>query len=344
MGSASPLRVAVLSGGRSTEREVSLESGRAACAALAEASGPRRVVPVDVRLELDGRWSVEGAAPEAPGRALARLAHCDAVLLALHGGEGEDGTLQALLEGHGLAYTGSGVRASALCMDKHALRLVAADAGLRVAPGFAVSRREWELDADAVLDRARSLDATGWFVKPRHGGSSVSTHAVAADGDLAAALASTLADEGDALVESWIVGVELSVGVLGDHDGPLESLTPIEIQPAAGAFFDYQQKYDAEDGAREVCPPERVDADGCRRVRELAERAHRVAGCRGYSRIDFIAPDAGAPVLLEINTLPGLTPRSLLPQEAAHDGTSYRDLLLGLVDRALARAARERDA
>ena len=336
MSSPTPLRVAVLSGGTSTEREISLDSGRAARAALAEA-GPRAVETWDVQIAADGRWSVEGSAPESAAQALARLADCHLVFLGLHGGEGEDGTLQALLEGHGLAYTGSGVRASSLCMDKHALRLVAADGGLDVAPGFATTRGFWKPEAEAVLDRAHSLGETGWFVKPRFGGSSVSTFAVEPDGDLRAAIQAALDDEEHVLVEAWVRGVEVSCGVLGDHDGPLQSLTPIEIQPADGAFFDYQQKYDAADGAREVCPPERLDDDACRRIRLQAERAHRLAGCRGHSRVDFICPPDSAPVLLELNTLPGLTPRSLLPQEAAHDGIRYRDLLLGMIDRALAR-------
>jgi len=307
--------------------------------ALAAAGSPRPVRVLDARIETSGAWTVEGDGPLSAAEALARLGAADVCFLALHGGAGEDGTIQGLLETHDLPYTGSGVRASALCMDKHALRLVAAEVGLAVPPGFVASGRDWARVPEAVLDRARTLGDGGWFVKPRFGGSSVATSAVARPGELTAAIDRALSDGGDVLLEAWVRGVEVSCGVLGDHDGELRVLMPIEIQPAAGAFFDYQQKYDAERGARELCPPPSLDERGRDRVREAAERAHRTAGCRGYSRVDFICPPAGEPVLLEVNTLPGLTPRSLLPQEAACEGLGYRDLVLEIVDRALARPA-----
>jgi D-alanine-D-alanine ligase len=122
--------------------------------------------------------------------------------------------------------------------------------------------------------------------------------------------------------------------VLEDEQGELRALTPIEIQPRDGRFFDYEQKYSAE-GAREVCPPVSVDARTLGRVRSLAARIHRLAGCSGYSRADFIVPRLGPgfgePVLLEVNTLPGLTERSLLPQEAAVDGIDYAQLCLRIL-------------
>ena len=340
MAPSRQLRIAVLSGGRSSEREVSLVTARGVLEALNTPDAQRPVEAFEVRLETSGAWSVGDATPQPPTEALGALAGIDAVFVALHGGEGEDGTLQGFLQGHGLRYTGSGVRSSALCMDKQALRLLAAEEGLAIPPGFSVSRRHWDASPGAVVDRALSLGPGGWFVKPRLGGSSVATSAVLAPAELPAAIEQTLATGEDALVEGWVHGVEVSCGVLGDFDGALESLMPIEIQPTAGTFFDYEQKYDAEVGARELCPPPSLDEAVRHAVRERAEWAHRLAGCEGYSRIDFICPPEAEPVLLEINTLPGLTPRSLLPQEAAHRGLGYRDLVLSIIDRALARAPR----
>jgi D-alanine-D-alanine ligase len=165
----------------------------------------------------------------------------------------------------------------------------------------------------------------------------------ARDDELVPAVEAALAQGGDALVEAFVPGVEVSVGVLGNSGGELRALPPIEIRPAEGRFFDYQQKYDPA-GARELCPAESLDPGDDRRLREAALLTHRVAGCDGYSRVDFIVPARRAaragdprPVLLEVNTLPGLTPRSLLPQEAQVSGLDFRGLCLELLSLALSR-------
>jgi len=327
--------VAVLSGGTSDEREVSLATGRGVLAALAEPGPPARVLGVEI--DADGAWCLDGRRC-TPAAALERLAHVDVFFLGLHGAPDEDGTLQGLLESCGRAYTGSGVRASALCMDKQALRLLAAEAGARVAPAVWASRRSWARSAAAVTDRALSLGPR-WVVKPRSGGSSVETRVVAEERELEGAIERALAVDEHVLVEAFVAGVEVSCGVLGNADEAPRALPPIEIRPAEGRFFDYQQKY-AADGATELCPAPSLDAAADRRVRELAALAHEVAGCDGYSRVDFIVPGTGDPVLLEVNTLPGLTERSLLPQEAAAEGTSYRDLCLYILERAVRRRSR----
>lgn len=342
-GSSAPLetaRVAVLSGGSSSEREVSLASGRAVVEALSTGGLPGAVV--DVPLDERDRWLVDGAAL-SPHRALARLEDVDVVFLALHGAPGEDGTVQGFLETAGVRHTGSGVRASALAMDKQALRLLAVEAGLRVAPGLTVSAYEWRTARSKALARVHGLVGERAVVKPRCGGSSVGTAVVAArDAALAPAVEAALAQGGDALVESFVPGVEVSVGVLGNAGGELRALPPIEIRPAEGRFFDYQQKYDPA-GARELCPAESLAAGDDARLREAALLAHRAAGCDGYSRVDFIVPAARTtgstdrrPVLLEVNTLPGLTPRSLLPQEALATGLDFRGLCLEILSLALA--------
>jgi D-alanine-D-alanine ligase len=329
--------VAVLSGGQSGEREVSLTSARGIVDALAEDVPPRAVREVEIAA--DGRWNVNGDWVAA-GTALQRLGDVDVFFLGLHGGPGEDGTIQGLLESAGRPYTGSGVRSSALCMDKQALRLLAADAGLCVAPAVCVSRRRWSDERIAVEAGFDALGGARWVVKPRGGGSSVDTFVVGERSALVDAVEGAFADDTHVLVEAFVEGVEVSCGVLGNADEPLQALPTVEIRPAEGRFFDYQQKYDSSgSGAVELCPAESLDAEREQRVRELAARAHEVGGCDGYSRVDFIVPPAGEPVLLEVNTLPGMTPRSLLPQEAAAVGIEYRALCLYILDRALRRGA-----
>ncbi|MDP6410571.1 MAG: D-alanine--D-alanine ligase [Planctomycetota bacterium] len=332
--------VVVLMGGRSGEREVSLGSGAAVLAALAS-SGPRAVQPVEITG--DGRWRWETGEGN-PAEALAALPACAVFFLALHGGEGEDGTLQGLLSACGRTYTGSGVGASALCMDKAATRGVLAEAGLAVAPGVRTSPREWDAHGGAVLDRLQSMEAAGWFVKPNAGGSSLGVRRIVEADELGAAITALLADGEAVLVEALVEGCEASCPVLGNPGGPLRALDPVEIVPSAAGFFDYTEKYDERGGAREIVPPTGLSRATCERLRELALRAHEVTGCAGTSRTDFIVPktDAseGEPVVLEVNTLPGLTPRSLLPQSAAAGGLGFAELCEELV--ALAIACEER--
>ncbi len=363
------VRVAVIGGGASGEREVSLATARGVRGALSaapdgalheaaratalepasDATAPSaeeldalRVLDVlAIELETDGRWSFDGRTLDAAA-ALDALRDIDVFFLCLHGGAGEDGTLQGLLSASGRRHTGSGVRASALCMDKLALRGLARECGMRVAPGVCLGAGDWRTQRPAELARALSISRSGWVVKPRCGGSSVDTAIVHDAKALSLAIERVLAGGDDALVEARVDGVELSCGVLEGANGS-RALTPIEIQPRDGQFFDYEQKYSTQ-GAREVCPPENVDARSLRRVQALAERIHRSAGCRGYSRTDFIVPRStssagetlfGEPVLLEVNTLPGLTERSLLPQEAADAGIGYRELCLRILAAAL---------
>jgi D-alanine-D-alanine ligase len=328
--------VAVLYGGTSTEREVSLVSGRGVESALAAGRLLRAVRGIEI--DARGRWLIDGR-PLAPERALGELADVD-------------GTLQGLLESCSRRYTGSGVRASALCMDKLALRATAASEGLSVAPAVAFAASEWRAEGagrTAILARIQAELGARAVVKPRWGGSSVATAVVeTGSSELARAVDAALAVDPCCLVEAFVAGVEVSCGVLGNALEEPESLPAVEIRPAPGRFFDYQQKYD-ERGAVELCPAPSLTPESERAVRRAAARAHRVAGCDGYSRVDFIVPPghserpehpdpAGCdPVLLEINTLPGLTPRSLLPREAAAAGIDYPRLCLEIIARALAR-------
>ena len=320
--------VAVLLGGRSAEREVSLVSGRAVAEALEAAgeAGPGAVHAVEI--EADGRWRV-GERSLAPPAALEALAEVDAFFFGLHGGEGEGGVLQGLLTAAGRAFTGSGVAASALCLDKVNARLVADAHGLRTARGLVVTQAAWGDLQGAVLEElGRWGDA--WVTKPRRGGSSVATRVVTDPAELAAAIEEALATGDDALVEECVTGVEATVGVLGNPETGLRTFTPVEIRPKEGRFFDYEEKY-AADGAVELCPPESLDEALCSTLRERALRAYRALGCAGYGRVDFIVPPDGEPVFLELNTLPGFTPTSLMPRGPALEGMDFPALCLEIL-------------
>lgn len=342
--------VAVLMGGRSSEREVSLTSGRTVLAALStpgspeDRRGPGRVIGVEILP--DGRWRV-GKRVLMPGEAITVLGDVDVFFSALHGGEGENGALQGFLTCADMPFTGSGVIASAVSMDKVFARELVQASGVRVAPAVAVARAEWprsgwEGVSLALRAELEPLVAGGCVVKPRRGGSSVGCSIVRGPIQFQHALERAFQEGPDALVEGFVSGVETTGGVLESPTGELLALPPVEIRPR-GAFFDYHEKY-AEDGALELCPPQSLDAPTCERVRACALAAHRALGCEGYSRTDFIVPAAGGePVFLETNTLPGLTPRSLLPRSAAAAGIDYRTLCLWIAENGSARAADRRN-
>ncbi len=333
--------VGVLFGGRSSEREVSLVSGRQILEALSRPSssedqrGPRRAIAVEIRQ--DGSWRV-GKRALSLGAALEALDSVDVFFSALHGGEGEDGSLQGVFTCAGKAFTGCGVIASAVAMDKVFAREMVASRGMRVAPGRVVQRQAFEAQRAAILHELCDWRVDGWVVKPRCGGSSVGCSIARSTAELADALRAAFAWEEEALVEALVQGTEMTGGVVVSPDeGPL-ALPVVEIRPHPGRFFDYQEKYSA-DGAVELCPPEGAAPSVCERVRSLALLAHTTLRCSGYSRSDFIVPEGEQePVFLELNTLPGMTPRSLLPRAAAAAGIDYRTLCLWIAAEALRRS------
>jgi len=327
--------VVVLSGGESTEREVSLRSGEAVREALEAATHDHgwagKVEPAV--LEADGTWLWRGE-PWTELAAVNALEPETTVFLALHGGRGEDGRIQAVLQSAGIRYTGSGPAASAICMDKRATRGVLMDEGIVVPPARLVHELPADLDGRARLQQDLmdlSPGGDGWFVKPNSGGSSVGIARVR-DSELLLPAISEVHRSGErALVEAAIQGAELSVGVIGEVGVDLRPLPPVEIRPKHSDWFDPSEKYDEHDGAQEVCPPESVSADVDERVRQAAIKAHVSTGCRGYSRTDFIATSDELIYALEVNTLPGLTARSLLPLEAASAGMSFESLCLEIL-------------
>ena len=322
--------MAVLRGGVTGERDVSLRSGAAVLAALGETRGRQAARLIDVEIDEAGTFLVDGRRGSAED-ALAAVPRDALWFLALHGGAGEDGRVQAWLELAGRPYTGSGPAASALCMDKRVARLVCAEAGLVIAPAAFVQ---------AGVPRPSRLAALGdgpLYVKPNHGGSSVLTFRVDGRGrELDQAIEAVLTSGDDVLVEQGVVGLEATCGVLGSRGGRLRTLPVVEIEPRAGRFFDYEEKYQQQ-GARETCPPVQLSPAVIESIERAARAAFTALGCEGYARIDFLVRESDqTPVFLEANTLPGMTPRSLLPLAASVAGLSFEALCVELSVRALA--------
>ncbi len=304
-------RVAVLYGGMSAEREVSLSTGRQVITALREAG--YEVTPVEVK---DDLAAVIRALDPRP----------DAVFNALHGRFGEDGAIQGVLDWLAIPYTHSGVRASALAMDKVAAKAVFAAAGLPVPRGQVVDIAALEHNDPMPLP---------YVIKPINEGSSVGVEIMREGGNRRAAVAASWTFGASALVEEFIPGRELTVAVMGE-----KALAVTEITAANGDFYDYEAKY-ADGGSRHVIPAQ-VHPEIYTRAMDVALRAHRALGCRGASRCDFRYDDTkgepGRLVLLELNTQPGLTPTSLLPEQAAHLGMSFPQLCAWMVENAACRA------
>lgn len=302
-------KIAVLSGGTSAEREVSLNSGAAVLAGLREGG---------VNAHLVDPKEVDVTQLKAMG--------FDKVFIALHGRGGEDGTLQELLDLIGLPYTGSGVMASAISMDKLRSKLLWQGAGLSVAPWVALTRREFELGlSDSVNARIAELGLPV-IVKPSREGSSVGMSKVDKADDLASALALAFQHDDEVLVEKWLSGPEFTVAMLGE-----EILPSIRIQPA-GVFYDYEAKY-LSDETQYFCPSG-LEAEREAELQSLVLKAWHVLGCQGWGRIDVMQDRDGQFYLLEANTSPGMTSHSLVPMAARQAGMSFSQLVVRILDQA----------
>jgi D-alanine-D-alanine ligase len=305
------MRIAVLLGGVSSEREVSLRSGAAVVKAL-RARG-HDVVEIDVRDERVAE--LDRARPEV-------------AFVSLHGRFGEDGGIQALLQGKGIPYTGSGVEASRAAMDKAAAKAAFVRAGVPVAADVLVKEGEGIAAAKAKV-LAFGLPAV---VKPVAEGSSVGVTVHRTPEALEAGLAEAFRHGGAALVERFVAGRELTVGILEDRALPV-----VELKPAR-AFFDYEAKYQDDRTVYVVDPP--LAAADRERVQGAALAAHRALGCEGFSRVDVILSVQGEPCVLEVNTIPGLTERSLLPKAARAAGIEFGELCERIARQGLARGRR----
>lgn len=300
-------KVAVLFGGTSAEREVSLQSGAAVLAGLRESGIDAHAV--DTKTFSVTRLKDEGY---------------DKVFIALHGRGGEDGTLQGVLEHLDLPYTGSGVMASALTMDKFRTKLVWQSLGLPVSPFVALNKKQLAEAGQGAL-RAR-IDALGLplIVKPSREGSSVGMSKVNAPEELLPALEEAFRHDDDLLVEQWLSGSEYTVAIVGDKVMP-----SIRIQPA-GIFYDYQAKY-ISDETQYFCPSG-LDAEQEQELADLALQAYRALDCSGWGRVDVMQDGEGRFNLLEVNTSPGMTSHSLVPMAAKQAGLSFPQLVARILE------------
>jgi D-alanine-D-alanine ligase len=288
-------KIGVLMGGLSSEREVSLRSGEAVLAALRERGYRAEPIYVDRDLDL-----------------ALRQTRIDAAFIALHGRYGEDGCVQGLLETMGIPYTGSDVLASALAMHK-----------VKAKELFRLHNLPTPAYYVASPDDTDPLGRHGDFgypcvVKPAREGSSVGVTIVQSETALLAALEAAACFDGDILVERYIAGREVSVAVLGDR-----ALGAVEIAPKT-EFYDYSAKY--QRGGSEYFIPPRLSPERYRGILTQAVRAHAALGCRGATRVDMIVADAGNELVLEVNTIPGMTPTSLLPKIADSAGINFGEL------------------
>lgn len=335
------MKIAVLAGGYSHERDVSLMSGckiaNTLCSlghsvALADVYSDIDETKIDSMFSTDGSYTYtipssepdltalkheRGMGERLIGRNVVKLCSAaDITFLALHGGMGEDGRIQAILECNGIKYTGSDYGPCYLAMNKSLAKVIFSAAGIPVPQGF-VYRGE----------NAQSISLP-CVVKPCSLGSSVGVSIVKTASELEAALAKASSYEGDTLIESFVCGREFSCGVL---DG--KALPSIEIKPISG-FYDYVGKYQSG-MTEEICPADITPAQEAR-IAELSEAAYRALGLSVYARFDFILDEkSGDFVCLEANTLPGMTPASLIPQEAAAAGISYSELVAKIVELSL---------
>ncbi|TML03253.1 MAG: D-alanine--D-alanine ligase [Actinobacteria bacterium] len=323
------LRVAVLAGGRSSEHEISLASARS----VLESLDPERYDVVTVAIGRDGRWelgsgdgSVAETLPVPAANAPATLGVVDVVLPILHGPFGEDGTVQGLLELAGVAYVGAGVAASALCMDKDLFKKVLRDSGIAVARHVALR------SGDAV----ENPFGYPCFVKPARLGSSVGISKVHDESELGPAVELAFRHDDKVLIEEFLDGIEVEVGVLGNRD-PIASL-PGQIVPLGHEWYDFASKYE-EGGMDLVIPPDLPDGV-IEAVQRVAVEAFRVTECEGMARADCFVVAGDRVVVNELNTIPGFTSTSVYAKLFEASGVPYDELLQRLIELALERQER----
>ena len=322
-------RIAVILGGRSSENAISQASAASVVGAL-EASGNEVVA---VQIDREGRWQLGPARKELqagerlPSKEIAAtISDVDVVFPVLHGPFGEDGTVQGLLELAGVPYVGAGVLASALCMDKDVFKAVLRDHGIPVTENITLR----------IGDEPRNPFGYPCFVKPARLGSSVGITKAHDDDELARGVALAFQHDEKVLVERFVSGVEIEVGVLGNLR-PIASL-PGEIVVTHNEWYDYEAKYD--EGEMDLVVPARVTEEQLERAQELAVRAFVAADCEGMARADLFVRDDGEVLVNELNTIPGFTSTSVYARLFEASGIPYPELLQRLADLAVERFER----
>jgi D-alanine-D-alanine ligase len=318
MGTGKDLRVLVLAGGLSYERDVSLRSGRRVLDALRAAGLHAEQRDADVAL-------LPALEVDPP----------DAVVIALHGATGEDGSLRGVLDLCGVPYVGCDARASRLAWDKPSAKSMLREAGIPTPDWVALPHDRFsELGAVAVLDRIADRLGLPLMVKPAQGGSGLGAAVVRDAADLPAAMVGCFAYDSTALVERFVPGMDVAVSVVDLGDGP-QALPAVEIVPRDGVY-DYAARYTA--GLTTWHTPARLSSPVADKVAETALAAHNALGLRDLSRVDLIVDPDGNPHVLEVNVSPGMTETSLLPLAVQAGGLDFGKMLATLVTRAAARA------
>ncbi len=352
------LTVALIFGGRSTEHEISIISAKSIAANI----DTKRYKVIALYITPEGQWLSEGVAREILNLDLSHLlrstsletvsatlremremvdqkpfdfdfrgAGIDLAFLALHGPYGEDGRVQGFLDTCGIAYTGCGVLASALTMDKALTKLCAADAGLLVAPSITLFSTDYLRDPERAHTLIEEKFTYPFFIKPANLGSSIGISKVHVKTELAVALRTASALDSKVLVEKAISGREIEVAVLGNEDATASLCG--EIEPGSD-FYDYQDKY--VHNTAKLFIPARLPASLQEKVRAEALKAYKALGCRGMSRVDFFVDEqTGSIVLNEVNTIPGFTDISMYPRLMEASGISFAELTERLIELAM---------
>lgn len=307
-------------GGPSAEHEVSLKSGKMVLDAL-----PRDKYEVKkVFIDKDGVW-------EIPPSELKK--NVDAVFIALHGTYGEDGVVQDILDAEGIPYTGSGAKESALSMNKYLLTRLLKEEGFSVPRTELVTVADWRMKPSEIIHKIRHYFGYPIVVKPNQNGSSVGVSIVRGEEGLTGAFNEAFRVGREALVQEFIVGREMTCGVIDSgFVGSEFALLPTEIVPRVSDFFDYRAKY--EPGASDEITPPDCPGHIQKKIQNTAKSVHKLAGCRGFSRVDMILAKNSEIFVLEINTIPGLTEQSLLPKAALASGIAFPELLSRIVSAA----------
>jgi len=314
---ATTKKIGVLMGGISSERDVSIRSGLAIYQGLQELGYNSALVDV-------GRDIVNVLKKEK----------VKVAFLALHGGLGENGAVQGMLEVLGIPYTGSGILASALAMDKEASKKIFSYHGLNVSPFMIIRRESSKKRGSKGKAKVEEAEMEGvfsfpdfpmpefdlpWVVKPASEGSSIGVNIIKEASGLMPCLEQTFSYGRRVIVEKFVKGKELHIGMLGER-----AIGGVEVRPSQ-EFYNYEAKYTS--GLTEYILPPEVDGDAYEMAKKMALKAHLALGCSGASRVDFILDENNTAYILEVNTLPGMTTTSLLPKIAKHEGITFNDLI-----------------
>lgn len=304
------IEVTVIMGGRSSEHEVSMISGREV-----------------VRQLNKTKYKATSLVIAKDGGGMERIfkIKTDIVFIALHGRFGEDGIIQGILELTGISYTGSKVLASAIGMDKYMFRKLMKYEHLPIPKYVMLSKGEKYTNFRKVLGEMP------YFIKPVNGGSSLGVFLIKSAPELNKYIKTAFEYDDRVLVDEFVKGTEITCGVIGNNN-PV-ALPVIEILPLKSSFFDYKSKY-SNKGSKEIVPA-RISKELTNKVQQISIDVYKLVGCRGFARIDFILRNGKDPVILEINTIPGLTPVSLMPKAASAAGISYSNLLDNIIEYAL---------